>query len=555
MMAHWILVIFLTVLLSGLLKGCIAEDLKDIVIPVEIAEVTSVMASPNNHAASDIQISLRSAYAVEVHLRLDDIPIVFNDDGSVIKARKFRQGDSHMILIASAKPMNTSLLGIGLLTQHPRNTVAVWLYFDALRDMFEKGVSFPVVTEMPKRGYRVEKDDSVVLKYSVTYEGSGGLVAHNASAIGYFSQPFHWHEDNIIRGTMHPGDEERFEQYKPKFDERQHSSTSPSGYITLTAELEERLGDSFPMDGSVLYVEFTFKVGPESPQQKNRIYVYVYTSLHYTDTDDIPMGVEQLSWNLNTFSLGYQKKGSFNMLIVGLNYETPAESRGLKCIAVGLENAPVIAVAELPSLSNVIGDVTKLKQVDLLLPGSHFGPMAFEEFKIDLPLGSEAYYVLSASTANKVTTTVIKVISIIPVKVNIEENREKKERYEATCTATGSPKPTMRIFLVPEANVTYNGAYIDAAKVQQEYEQFELMDQSGKLNVSTSSRTTAEKTVSFFWEEFLQEGHDSDGFTLWCIASNLHQRELATNEIWYFNDDVYNSSDYDMYIDYYSSST
>jgi hypothetical protein len=152
--------------------------------------------------------------------------------------------------------------------------------------------------------------------------------------------------------------------------------------------------------------------------------VLVFTSIHFTDNlRGLPMGVESLSSKDEAYLLGYQKADGFKIFTVGLNYGTPVRERGLRCLATGIEKAPFVAVARLTSADefSASGDITDFKQVDVLFPGALYGAVGYGEFKVDLPLGSEAYYICSASTGSEVTTNVIKVISIIPVEVVIKE--------------------------------------------------------------------------------------------------------------------------------------
>jgi hypothetical protein len=144
--------------------------------------------------------------------------------------------------------------------------------------------------------------------------------------------------------------------------------------------------------------------------------VYVWTLFQFTDnTQGLPMRIESLNQEQPFRRISNQKVGRFDVQTVGLDDSVPIEKRGLSCLAAGLEKIPVVAVARLKSANDITnGEITDLVPVVLLNPGAHIGAFGYADFKVDLPLGSEAYYVCSASVgSDEVTTIIIKVV-ILP---------------------------------------------------------------------------------------------------------------------------------------------
>jgi hypothetical protein len=59
------------------------------------------------------------------------------------------------------------------------------------------GIAFPSVSEMPKRGYRLNKDETFLLRYSTTYKDDGDnmqVSSFNRNVDGVFV----WDERNIL---------------------------------------------------------------------------------------------------------------------------------------------------------------------------------------------------------------------------------------------------------------------------------------------------------------------------------------------------------------------
>jgi hypothetical protein len=105
-----------------------------------------------------------------------------------------------------------------------------------------------------------------------------------------------------------------------------------------------------------------------------------------------------------------------------------------------------------------------------------------------------------------------------------------QERYEATCTATGFPEPTVRLLLIPSAELTLPVFDDDAGRFPMSYQRYELSESSSWVNVTSTARN--EKTLSFYWDN-LYEHYKKEKpvnrimFVFKCAASNTHQSVMV----------------------------
>ncbi|XP_064631156.1 uncharacterized protein LOC135489646 [Lineus longissimus] len=519
MVTHSIPALCLAILLSVLLKLSTTAGTEHCIGPVKPLQVVKVGVEPELGDANFMEIKLRSIYKLDVAMSIDGTPIVVRDemidDGST-QATKSQDGDDYVIIIASLKGVKSSSLSLGLRSQHPCNTLLLWVGFPSLRRIFEEGIAIPAVSVFPKRAYSLDKYDSFLLRYGITFRDDGKLGEIERQA---FSPIYQWNETNIMYSTFGEG-APRANGEPKKFDFRRTNS-SANGFKTLTSELDVQLGSSLPFDGAVISAMCTLAIGPED------IYMYVFTSLQFKDISKrLPMRVESSAMNKPLLQMGYQKRQGLDMVTVGLNYRIPEGMRGLTCAALGVDTAPHMAIARLASVNDANGDITKVEQVELPYPPFRIGALGFIDTKVNQPVGSETYYVCSASSGDDVTSIIIKVISMVPLEVTIEVARSNRtERYEATCTASGDPKPSIRLFLVPGHKVL--GASSDS-QIPEQYRNYELTDSTSQVNVTSTTidSYTRAKTMSLYRNDWADM--DGYGYNLECYASTANQVEKQT---------------------------
>jgi hypothetical protein len=101
-----------------------------------------------------------------------------------------------------------------------------------------------------------------------------------------------------------------------------------------------------------------------------------------------------------------------------------------------------------------------------------------------------------------------------------------------TCTATGYPRPRLRLFLIPYRNVTYNQDFYNEKKFPDAYKDFELTNSSGQINVTSAAYPEVEKTIAFYWDDLVARYMSRSGYYLKCHASNTYQSEITSYDVY-----------------------